>query len=93
MKGSEFMGYRSRTNMNGDLSIKIKDVDLAQRVKDHCKLTNTPASDFVSECVKKCMDSAYSEYLKTLPKDALIEMIIKERKEEKEHGTESADIR
>lgn len=81
MKGSGIMGYRSRTNLNGDLSIKIKDVNLAQRVKDHCKLIDVSASDFISECVKKCMDSAYSEFLKALPKEKLIELILKERKE------------
>ena len=80
MKGHENMGYRNRTNTNGDLSIKIKDVELAQRIKDHCKLTNIATSDFVSDCMRKYMEDAYSEYLKTLSKEELVGMILQKGK-------------
>ena len=76
MKGKTEVGYRNRTNKCGDLSVKIKDAELAQSIKDHCKMINVTTSDFVSDCVKKCMADAYGEYLKTLPKDELISMLL-----------------
>lgn len=73
------MGYKNRTNKFGDLSVKIKDTELAQQVKDHCRRMNIGASDFVSECVKKCMEDAQAIYLQTLSKEELIDMILNKK--------------
>lgn len=74
------IGYRERTCKDGSLSIKIMDPVLAQKIKDHCKLTNQSPVYFVSACVERYLKDAYSEYLKSLPKEDLIKMIM-ERKE------------
>lgn len=70
------VGYRARTNKYDDLSIKIKDVNLAKQIKAHCKQVNIGASDFVSECVKKYIDDVYSQHLQSLSKEDLIKMLL-----------------
>lgn len=73
------MGYVDRKNKFNNLSIKIVDPELAQQVKDHCKRMNIGASAFVTECVKTCMKDAYAMYLKSLPKEDLINLLIKQK--------------
>lgn len=75
------MGYVNRKSKYNDVSIKIKDPELAQQVKEHCKRMNIGASDFVSECVKKYMENAYEVYLQSLSKEDLIDLLIKNKKE------------
>lgn len=75
------MGYINRKSKYNDISIKIKDPELVQQVKDHCKRMNIGASDFVTECVRTCMKDAYALYLKSLPKEDLIDLLIQNKKE------------
>lgn len=70
------MGYKNRTNNVGYLTAKIKDKDLVQQVNDHCKRMNIGTSDFVEECVRKCMADAYAVYLQTLSKEDLIQLLM-----------------
>ena len=69
------MGFIDTTSRDGTMSCRIIDVELAKRVKEHCKLTNKVPSRFVVDCVMKCLDNAYEEYLLTLSKEDLIKMI------------------
>ena len=71
------MGYRNMNSKYNDISIKIKDPELVQQIKEHCKRMNIGASDFVAECVKTCMKDAYSMYLKSLSKEDLINLLMK----------------
>jgi len=68
-------GYINTKSKDGTMSCRILDVELAKRVKEHCKLTNKVPSRFVEDCVRKCLDNAYEEYLLTLSKEDLIKMI------------------
>lgn len=70
------MGYRNRKNNVGFMTAKIYDADLVQKVRDHCKRMNIGTSEFVEECVKKCMENAYTLYLQTLSKEELIELLM-----------------
>ena len=79
-------GYKNTKSKCGDISIKIKDVELAEKVRDYCKRLDLKPSDFVSDAVERFLENAYSEYLKTLSKEELISMLLKKEEQEGKEG-------
>lgn len=72
---SRIKHYVKARGKNGTFSTHIKDVELVEKMREHCKLTNQQCTAFVENCVRKCLDNAYEEYLLTLPKEDLVKMI------------------
>ena len=75
------LGFVNTTSKDDTISCRIIDVELAKQIKEHCKLTNRNVSRFVEDCVRKCLENAYEEYLLTLPKEELIKMITEKKGE------------
>ena len=73
------MGYKNRKNNVGYLTAKIYDAELVQKVREHCRRINIGTSDFVEQCVKKCMENEHALYLQTLSKEELIDMILSKK--------------
>lgn len=72
---SRIKHYVKARSKDGTFSTHIKDAELVEKMRDHCKLTNQPCAKFIENCVRKCLENAYEEYLLTLSKEDLVKMI------------------
>lgn len=72
----EKRGYINRSNKHNDVSIKITDPVLVDKIHEVCKVTNTNVSRFVENCVKTYLEEEQKAILNCLSKEELINMII-----------------
>ena len=68
-------GYRETSSKDGTLSITISP-DVASRIVAHCKRMDINKTKFVNAEMKRAMDRIENEWLLSLSKEELVEMII-----------------
>ena len=67
--------YRNTNSKDGTLSVIISP-EVASRIVEHCKRMDISKTKFVNAEMKKAMDRVENEWLLSLTKEELVEMII-----------------
>ena len=69
-------GYRNKKSKNGSLSLCVKNVELANKIRHHCRKLNVTPSDWAVEWLEKGLENAREQYLQRLTKEELIHLIM-----------------
>ena len=85
-------GYKKSVSKDGSLSVHFAG-DLANRVREHCRITNQNCRKFVTALVEKGMDQAETEMFEQMSRDDLINMIkrLKDGDKAEKEGKKSND--
>ena len=70
--------YKNTVSKTGIYTLHIN-VELNKQISEYCKMKNLNKAKYLNECISKAIQSDESEFLSTLSKEELVQIILNKK--------------
>ena len=70
--------YKNTISKTGIYTLHIN-AELNKKISEYCKLKNLNKAKYLNECISKAIQNDESEYLSTLSKEQLVQIILNKK--------------